>query len=58
MKKETAINSMGRVHLHKPRITSVQGVKVVEKYCIVCAVFHKGVTVDRCFKEGYNSKII
>jgi len=51
MKKETAINSIGRVNLHKPRITSVQGVKVVEKYCIVCGIFHKGHTSENCFKN-------
>jgi hypothetical protein len=51
MKKETAINSMGRVDLHKPRITSVQGVSVVEKYCIVCGIFHRSITAESCFKK-------
>ncbi len=54
MKKETAINSMGRVNLHKPRITSINGVKVIEHYCIVCTVFHKGHTSESCFKEDKN----
>ena len=52
MKKESKTNSIGRVNLHKPRITISDGIKIVEHYCIVCGIFHKGHTSESCFKNN------
>lgn len=51
MKKIRRINAMGPVNLHKPRITIIDDVKIVEHYCIVCGIFHEGPTRQSCFDE-------